>query len=161
MKRNITFLFFTFCLFIATLSAQEQEKRPHMSHEEFNNLLQDFITKEAELTQQEAANFFPIYKECQKEKFKLNERMWELRKAAHKKKEMTEEDYKSLFDETARIKAQIQELEKGFIERYHKAISYKKIFAVENAESRFYKGLFKKVRGRGLGREKEKEKEKR
>lgn len=152
MTRSITVLFFVFSLFTTVLFAQERGKKPHMSRDEFYNLLQDFITKEANLTKQEAAKFFPIYKECQAEKFKLNEKIWDLRKAAHKK-EMTEEEYKTMFDKTAKIKVQIQELENGFVEKYHKAISYKKIFAVKNAESRFYKGIYKRVKGKGAGKE--------
>ena len=63
MKR-LQLLFFAFA-FALCLPAQEVNKPEQFSPEKFDAELRQFITNEAKLTEQEAAKFFPVYKEMQ------------------------------------------------------------------------------------------------
>ena len=120
--------------------AQDTKK----SSEEFRKGYQEFITQQAQLTEKEAAAFFPIYNECQKKKTELNNQLWKLRRESLGK-ELSEAEYQRLLEETAKLRIQSDELEKSYLPQYNKVLSYKKIFEVQEAESRFYREMLKGI----------------
>ena len=92
----------TLMLIIATVTivvAQEQPKarKRHFSPEEFQAKQKSHITEKAELTQEEADAFFPLFFELQKKKFELerNARK-DFRKQPGEK--MTEEEFSRIND---------------------------------------------------------------
>lgn len=141
MKQRITLLL-TFLLVGVVAIAQQPRQRK--GPEEFKKEYQQFIAKQAKLTAEEAAAFFPIYNECQEKKNKLNGQIWKLRRDTYNK-ELTEKDYQRILEEIAKLRIQIEELEKTYLPLYHKVISYKKIFEVQGAEARFHRELLKSV----------------
>ena len=60
-----------------SLSAQEQKK---FSPEKFQADMEQYITKEAELTPEEAERFFPLYREMQQKQRKIYNQMKQARK---------------------------------------------------------------------------------
>lgn len=135
----ITVLFVSF-----TLAAQERGRKPNFSKEEFKEKLESFLIKQAELTESEAAKFFPIYSECQEQKRKYNDQIWDLRKKAFKQ-ELSEDEYKNILERIAELRIQIEELDKAHIAKYHSVLSYKKIFSIQSAETRFHRELLKNI----------------
>lgn len=147
MKQRITLWFATLLLGIVAM-AQPVKK----SQEEFEKGYQAFIIQQAQLTEKEAAAFFPIYKECQKKKNELNSQIWKLRREV-RGKELKEADYQRILEEIAKLRIQADELEKEYLPKYHKVLSYKKIFEVQGAESRFHREMLRGInhqkRGKG------------
>lgn len=139
MKQRITIWIVTFFVGVIAM-AQPQRK----SQEEFEKGYQAFIIQQAKLTEKEAAAFFPIYKECQMKKHELNNQIWKLRREA-RGKELKEADYQRILEEIAKLRIQTDELEKSYLPKYHKVLSYKKIFDVQGAESRFHREMLKGI----------------
>lgn len=138
MRRRLVILLTIFAMCLTSTVAQN--KGPEILRKEF----QKFVIEQAKLTEKEAAKFFPIYNECQIKKQALNSRIWKLRKDAIGK-QLTEKEYQYILEEIAKLKIQIAELDKTYLELYHKVLSYKKIFDVQGAESRFHRELLKGV----------------
>ena len=141
MKQRITLLL---TILLVGVVAIAQQPRQRKGPEEFKKEYQQFIAKQAKLTAEEAAAFFSIYNECQEKKNKLNGQIWKLRRDTYNK-ELTEKDYQRILEEIAKLRIQIEELEKTYLPLYHKVISYKKIFEVQGAEARFHRELLKSV----------------
>lgn len=116
-----------------------------MSKEEFDAKREQFITKQVGLTDKEAAAFFPIYNECQRKKHELNGQIWKLRRDT-RDKQLSEKEYCQLLEKIADLRIQAEELEKEYLPRYHKVLTYKQIFAVQGAEGRFQRELLKKMK---------------
>lgn len=139
MKRRVTVLF---AVLIVCLAAVAQPKRK--SPEEFKKEYQAFIIKHAQLTEEEAAAFFPIYDECEKKKRELNNKIWKLRREAFGK-ELADKDYQRILENIAKLSIQIEELDQTYLPLYHKVLSYKKIFDVQGAETLFHREMLKGI----------------
>ena len=138
MRHRLVILLTIFAMCLTNTVAQN--KGPEILRKEF----QKFVIEQAKLTEKEAAEFFPIYNECQQKKQTLNSRIWKLRKDAIGK-QLTEKEYQYILEEIAKLKIQIDELDKTYLELYHKVLSYKKIFDVQGAESRFHREVLRGV----------------
>jgi len=148
MTKKIFTLFMGLIMCFA-LSAQNNNHRPHMKMEDFNKNRELFIAKQAKLTTEETLCFFPIYNECQKKKQELNGRIWFLRKSTFKKK-LNETEYEKILRDIVDLLIQVETLDKEYLPRYHKVLSYEKIFAVYEAESRFQREILNKMRSGGM-----------
>ncbi len=146
MKLRLSILLTALTLGLGVIMAQspQQGKREHLSQEEFKKKFQTFIIKHAQLTEKEAAAFFPVYEECQKKKHEKNERIWKLRREV-RGKQLSEAEYAKLLEEIADLRIQIDQLDKLYLPRYHQVLSYKKIFDVQGAETRFHRELLKEA----------------
>lgn len=119
-----------------------------MSPEEYKARQQEFITRRAELTEIEAAAFFPVYFELQKQKMELN---GELRRKmrAMWKDELTEEEATAVVEEMADMKIKCDQLEKDYLQQFVKLIPAKKMMKVQMAEEEFRRELLRDMeRGR-------------
>lgn len=139
MKQRMTLLLTALIMCLAAV-AQPKLKSP----EEFKKEYQAFIIKRAQLTEKEAAAFFPIYDECEKKKQELNNKIWELRRETFGK-ELTEKDYQRILENIANLSVQIDELDRTYLPLYNKVLSYKKIFEVQGAESSFHREMLKGI----------------
>lgn len=148
MKKVLLTILSVFCAL--TITAQSNKL---LSHEEYCHKLQTFITERAELTPDEAKEFFPIYFELQKDKWKINK---EARNKFKKEKgeKLTDEEYIQLINEIADAKIKIAILEKSYLEKYLKIIPARKIRKVQYAEDRFQREMIKNM-ARGNKQKKE------
>lgn len=144
MKQRLTVMLAVLTLCITSAMAFNNEKKGHMPPDEFRQIYQNYICEQAKLTKEEAAAFFPIYNECQEKKENLNKQIWKLRKEA-RGKELTEQEYQRILEEISTLCIQIDEINKAYLPIYHKVLSYKKIFEVQGAESRFHREMLKKM----------------
>lgn len=142
MKKYLLILI-ALCCSVTLMTAQSQQKR-HFSHEEYCKKQQEFITKHAKLTPEEAKQFFPLFFELQKNKWEINK---EARKRIKKDNEqkLTAEEYNNLINKIADAKIKIAQLEKSYIEKYLKIIPARKILDVQRAEDRFQREMIKRM----------------
>ena len=140
--KKILFILTLLCCSANFITAQQQKK--HYSHEEYCKQQQEFITKYAKLTPEEAKQFFPLFFELQKSKWEINK---EARKRTKKdnEQEITAEEYSKLVNKIADAKIKIAQLEKSYIEKYIKIIPARKILDVQRAEDRFQREMIKKM----------------
>jgi Spy/CpxP family protein refolding chaperone len=101
----------------------------------------EFITKEIDLTEDEAKVFWPICNELQEKKFEINKQLRdavrEFFKQEKKGKKHSESDYKKLVDLHVNVKVKEAQLEEQYVEKFAKVISAEKIFRYQHAEQEF------------------------
>lgn len=123
-------------------------RRPVMaqqfSPEEYRDRQQKFMTGMAELTDQEAEKFFPIFFELQEKKNAINR---EARQSANRQQrgQISEEEAKKMVDNLADAKIKVAQLEKEYLEKYKKVIPASKILRLQMAESQFSNELLKEI----------------
>ena len=144
MKR---YLLASLLMFIAimTVNAQENQKnRPHFSPEEFQAKQRAYITEKADLTQEEADAFFPMFFELQKKKFDLER---DARKdfKKNRKEKMTEEECRNFVYKMADTKIEVAKLEREYVEKYLNVLAPCKLRRVLHAENSFQRDLMKKM----------------
>ena len=166
MRQFLTTLFV--CLVCFTGMAQEQNQRPqrpHMTPEEYQSKQKDFITKHAELTEEESAAFFPLYFELQSKKHETNRNAWKQARAVAPH-ERTEEDCVAMIDALADVKIACALLEKDYLQRFKEILPAKKLMRVQMAEERYQRELLRGMQqghkpapGHGHGPERSKRQE--
>lgn len=132
--------------------AQEREDRSgkrHFSPEEFQAKQQAYLTEEAELTQQEADAFFPIYFELKKKKFEL-ERNVHRNADIRNRENMTEEQCREFVNKMSDVMIETAKLEKEYTEKYLQIIPACKLLRIRKAEMSFQRYLMKKMTQRGV-----------
>ena len=149
MKRYLTILFIGFVCLSATAQGQRPE-RPRMTPEEFQAKQKEFIIKQAELTEEESAAFFPLYFELQSKKHEVNSSVWKQARAAAPH-ERTEEEYVTMIDALADVKIACALLEKDYLQRFKEILPAKKLMRVQMAEERYQRELLKGMQQGGPG----------
>lgn len=121
------------------ISAQEQHHRQQskFSPEKFEAELQDFITKEAHLTQQEAAAFFPVYKEMQQKQRALFNRQRQLAK----NKPQGEEACRKAIEEADEIDLELKRILQEYHKRFLEIMPASKVYDILKAEERFHRRM--------------------
>ena len=146
MRRYIVLFISLICL---SVTAQEQNKqqnnqqhRPRMTQEEMRAKQQEYLTRHAELTEEESTAFFPLYFELQNKKHEANRRVWkQVRAVPHH--ERTEEDCVKMIDSLADVKIECATLEKEYLAKFKQILPAKKLMRVQMAEDRFQRELLR------------------
>jgi len=138
MKR----LFTTTCLLmLMTIGIQAQkEDNEKFSPEKFDAELKAFITKEASLTQQESASFFPIYKEMREKQHQLFERQRKL----GKEKPQDEKSCLKIIHDRDEVDVELKRVQKTYHERFLEVLSASKVYDIIKAEDRFHRRMMRK-----------------
>ena len=153
MKQIFTTLLVCFACLAA--AAQEQDRRPEhprMTPEEYQAKQQEFLTRHAELTEEESAAFFPVYFELQAKKREANRRVWKQVRAVAPN-ERTEEDCNAMIDAMADVKIECAQLEKEYLAKFKAILPAKKLMRVQMAEERYQRELLRGIQQRGQGQE--------
>ena len=142
MKRILFMVLACLCLGITTTMANCPQKHKPISKKEFRARQAAFLGEKAQLTTEEASQFFPVYFELQDKKKEINE---ELRKKIRDSRnhELTEEDYTEMVDLWLKVKEQQNELEADYAKRFQKLLPAKKLFNLMHAEMRFHRNMMK------------------
>lgn len=120
-----------------------------LTPEEFRARQQTYITEQAGLTEEEAANFFPIYFELQDRKKQLMDEAWSLIRKG-KKTELSEREYEEIMEGVYDARIASDRLDKTYFDKFKKILPFKKIYLVLRAELNFHRGLVKGMHpGRG------------
>ncbi|MBR6320486.1 MAG: hypothetical protein IKR50_08660 [Prevotella sp.] len=126
-------------LLASGLQAQENEKQK-FSPERFDAELQQFITTEAKLTPEEAAKFFPVYKEMQAKQRELFNKQKDL---AMKKPQDEAACEKAIKDRDTN-ELEMKRIQKAYHKRFLEMMPASKVYDVLQAEDRFHRRMLKR-----------------
>ena len=136
VQRMITL--FIGLLLTEILAAQPKER---FDPERFQADLEQFITAEAVLTAQEAAIFFPVYREIKKKQSAIFGQMKRYRftdvtddKASHK-----------AIKEKDKLDIQIKELQQKYHDKFMKLLPAGKVLKIIKAEDKFHRQAFRRM----------------
>jgi Spy/CpxP family protein refolding chaperone len=127
------------------MNAQDADKSL-MNLQEFEKNKQEFIIKEAGLTEEEADKFFPINNELQKKKLDLHRKHQEDLKLIKESKDISDAEYEQLIKENIDLKMKEAELDKEYSDKFNKLISPQKLFKAQQAERTFMQEELRKFR---------------
>lgn len=138
MKKLLTIL--VFGAFALGISAQEHHQEK-FSPEKFDAELQDYIIKEACLTPQDIADFFPVYKEMQKKQRTLFDRQRNMRKD-------TPQDEKTCLEAIRQhdeIDVELKKIQQTYHNRFLEILPASKVYKILKAEDRFHRKMLRNM----------------
>lgn len=142
MSKKILMAVLFLCMGIALANAQHNKKKADI--ERFKAEKKAFLIKETEMTEQEAAEFFPIYDKMQDEKFQLNRSVRkQIKAAARSEKEVSDEEYIRIVEAVDDLPAREAEIGKRYTEQFRRILSPEKMFRYKMAEIKFTHELLK------------------
>ena len=131
----------------------QQQHRPNVSNnsnrgqrfsiDEYRKRQKEFFTKRANLTEQEAEKFFPVYNELQQKKMQINHQSRQ--DAVRQQQPLSEEECLKAIDALADAQIRIAQLEKEYLEKFKKILPASKILAIQRAEDQFNSELVKEM----------------
>ena len=133
---------FSILILLACFCAYAQAQNNKLNKEEFRARQEAFITENAQLTPQEAKEFFPLYFELQDKKGEYNRNAWkEMRKG--KQGNLSEEEYARIVEALIQARITTDQLDLEYVRKYKKFLSSKKIYDIQRAEMKFHRHLLK------------------
>jgi Skp family chaperone for outer membrane proteins len=145
MKNIITFLCITLLCF-SSLNAQKHTKE---SKEKIKALKVSFITEELNLSSNEAQKFWPIYNKYDEEQYRLKNKLRsELKKLLKSDviDKLTEQEAENLVTLKLETDKKLFDLNKEYVTKFKKIISYQKIIKLQVVEMEFTRKLMRKYR---------------
>ena len=139
-------------IFALAIVAQDQRQPPQQkfSPERFQAELEQFIAKEACLTAQEKAAFFPIYKEMQAKQRAVFGRQRQLGKV----KPADEKGCEQAIRKHDEYDLELKRIQQTYHNKFLGVLSASKLYDVLKAEDRFHRQM---LRNAGHGKKKEKQ----
>lgn len=137
--KKISFIFVSLLLAIAVTAQDGHQKHGRFSPEWFQAALEQFITKEACLTPQEAASFFPIYKEMQAKQRAIFERQRQLAKV----KPTDEKGCEKAIRQRDEYDLELKRIQQTYHNKFLSVISASKLYDVLKAEDRFHRQMLR------------------
>lgn len=148
MKRLI-FLIALSTIFLSGISAQQKQKR--FTRERFQAELEQYITKKACLTPNEASKFFPLYNEMKSKQQALHGEMKSLKRI----KPTSDSECKKNILKRDEFEIEIKNIQKTYHEKFMKILSAKKVYDILKAEDRFHRQMFKRTANRNRNKKKD------
>lgn len=131
MKR-ILFTIAVLLLSVISVSAHEPQK---FSPEKFQADLEQFITKEASLTSEEATKFFPLYREMQQKQ----RAVWNQMKNLGRNKPADEASCKQAVQKRDELELEQRRIIQTYHNKFFKVLPASKVYDVIIAENRFHR----------------------
>lgn len=113
---------------------------PRFSPEKFEAELQQFLVQEASLTPQEAAKFFPVYKEMNRKQRALYERQRQLGMIKPK----DEKGCQKAIKDRDEIEVELKRIQQNYHNKFLDILPASKVYDVLNAEDRFHRRMLRK-----------------
>lgn len=141
------------CIVMMTVGVlHAQDRKPHISPEEFKARLEGFIIKESQLTQEEAGKLFPLFHEMRTKQRESMEQINEL-KRKHTALD-NDKECSALINRINELKVTAARLEYDYYKSMCKILPAHKVYAVMRAEDKFHRNMFKRLsRTEGKGKE--------
>ena len=118
---------------------QKPQQPPKFSPEKFQADLEQFITKEACLTPQEAAKFFPVYKEMQAKQRAVYDRQRQLGWG----KPADEKGCEKAIRQRDEYDLELKRIQQTYHNKFLSIISASKLYDVIKAEDRFHRQMLR------------------
>ena len=112
--------------------------------EKFRQDRQDFYVKMLELSEQQAAQFIPLFDEMEKLKFEAKRDVRQAARAIEKAQNVTDEQYKDVADRAAALGEKEAQIEKEYYQRFCQILSPRQQFIYHRCEPEFQKMIVKK-----------------
>lgn len=131
-------LFSTVIMIMVVLgaSAEEQQK---FSPEKFQADLEQYITTEAGLTNEEAAKYFPLYREMQQKQRVVYNKIHELFKLPH-----DEASCKRAIQRRDQLEIELKRIAQTYHNKFLRVIPASKVIGTIVAEDKFHRRAFRK-----------------
>lgn len=140
-------------LMLAHISAPAQN-RPKFNPQKFEAELEQYITTEACLSPQEAAEFFPLYKEMRKKQRSYFLKADQYRHIDYRDDKLCEKAIRELDD----IEIQMKKIQQSYHAKFLKQLPAGKVLKIWRAEEKFHRRAFSKAAGNMRGRNAERHK---
>lgn len=135
MKKLLVFAVLMFVVALGA-SAEEQQK---FSPEKFQADLEQYITTEAGLTNEEAAKFFPLYREMQQKQRVVYNKMHELFKLPH-----DEASCKRAVQRRDQLEIELKQIAQTYHNKFLRVLPASKVIGTIIAEDKFHRRAFRK-----------------
>ncbi len=137
MKRFVSLIFLLSVL--TYVNAQPKRDRPRP--ECFQADLEQFVTRKACLTPQEASRFFPVYAEMFSKQRELRDKM----KALKRVRPMTEDECKENILKMDNLEVEMKQIQRAYHEKFMQILPASKVYDVMDAEEQFHRQTFKNM----------------
>lgn len=127
--------------FISSTASAQGLQRPKFDPAKFQAELEQFITVEAGLSPQEAAQFFPLYREMQKKQRVIFDEMRRFRHMDVNDNRACEE----VIEKQDKMDIQMKEIQQRYHVKFMKVLPAGKVFKILRAEEKFHRQAFKRV----------------
>ena len=134
--RRLLFLTVITIMIALGASAEEQQK---FSPEKFQADLEQYITTEAGLTTEEAAKFFPLYREMQQKQRVVYNKMHELFKLPH-----DEASCKRAVQRRDQLEIELKQIAQTYHNKFLRVLPASKVIGTIIAEDKFHRRAFRK-----------------
>ena len=134
--RRLLFLTVITIMIALGASAEEQQK---FSPEKFQADLEQYITTEAGLTNEEAAKFFPLYREMQQKQRVVYNKIHELFKLPH-----DEASCKRAIQRRDQLEIELKRIAQTYHNKFLRVIPASKVIGTIVAEDKFHRRAFRK-----------------
>jgi hypothetical protein len=122
----------------------QQQQQQRFSPEKYQADLEQYITKEACLTPQEASAFFPLFREMQKKQRALYNKMREDVRI----KPADEAACKKMIQKRDQVELELKSIQQTYHNKFFSVMPASKVFDVIKAEDSYHRGLLRNM-GRG------------
>lgn len=112
-------------------------------HKERKKMFEAFVAREAGLTREEAAVFFPLLHEYHTQQRDINRKIRRATRRVRQEK-LSDRECSKLLDEIVRLKRSSVSLEEKYIHLWEQKISPAKVLKVIDAEHRFGRQMFRR-----------------
>ena len=136
MKKLLVFAVLMFVVVLGA-SAEEQQK---FSPEKFQADLEQYITTEAGLTNEEAAKFFPLYREMQQKQRVVYNKIHELFKLPH-----DEASCKRAIQQRDQLEIELKQIAQTYHNKFLRVLPASKVIGTIIAEDKFHRRAFRKL----------------
>lgn len=134
--RKLLFSTVIMIMVVLGVSAEEQQK---FSPEKFQADLEQYITTEAGLTIEEAAKFFPLYREMQQKQRVVYNKIHELFKLPH-----DEASCKRAIQRRDQLEIELKQIAQTYHNKFLRVIPASKVIGTIVAEDKFHRRAFRK-----------------
>jgi Spy/CpxP family protein refolding chaperone len=133
-------------VFMLPFLATAQHPRVQKKKEDIEAQKIAFITKEINLTTEEAQKFWPVYNQCQKEKQELRKQRRTAMSEHKKLEEMTDAEVQKAMETILANKQKELDLEKQYHTKYLAVLPVKKVAGLYKAEMKFKRVLLERLK---------------
>ncbi len=144
MKAKQILLTFLLCLATINISAQHQREnhRPRFNPQQYHQKLVSYITKSAELDEQEAQDFFKLYDEMKDKQRKLQKQINEQKYKNHKG--LSDKDAQQRILKMLDIEEEMADIKEDYYKKMLKKLPASKMHRAILAEDAFHRQMLRK-----------------
>lgn len=139
MKKIFILILFQLCAGFSLMAQQEHWK---FSPKEFRAKLEEFITREAELSSTEAQAFFPVFHTMKEEQRSLQKEIFTLMRIP---KDITpsEKEYANKIQQICQLNTKMAEIQESYYKKLTKVVPPEKVYKAMLAEHRYHRKMLR------------------